>query len=162
MKINREKLEYDVENILYLAHFGNGRRKVSKEIVAYIMDKVDAEIGGDVTKSWDMFHDFPEELNGVVRRLEKGLMLNMFPKDENAKAVYRWILEQEQEGRKLETWTKWAMHPDRIKFVFMYRKDPRRIAADYPQAFLGENREVYKAPEDTPKVITPDMLRRNG
>lgn len=134
MKINREKLEYDVENILYEAHFGGGRRKVAKRIVRHIMDQVDGE--ESVNKSWNLAHDFAPELEQVARRLEVGLAQNLFKRTPAAAEVYKWILEQEEEGNELDKFIKWAMSEERIRYVGKYRARPENIIADYPQAFI--------------------------
>lgn len=133
MNINREKLEYDVENILYEAHFGSGRRKVAKRIVRHIMDQVD---GGDMNKQWNIAHDFAPELEKVARRLETGLALNLFKRTPEAAEVYKWILSEEEQGRDLDKFMKWAMAEERVRYVGKYRARPENIIADYPQAFI--------------------------
>jgi hypothetical protein len=139
--INRQKLIYDVENILYQAHYMSGRRRVAKEIVNTIMDYVDGEIM-KANKDWNLYHDFPQHLEPLVRRIEKGLHFELFPRTDEAAKVYEWILEQEREGRKLETWIAWANNPERQKYAGKYKARPLNIQADYPQAFITIGRQT--------------------
>jgi len=80
---------------------------------------------------------FPEHLDSLVRRLEDGLKFNLFPRTDEAREIYEWIVEQEKQGYKLERFISWAMHSDRVKYAGKYRSKPSYLKADYPQAFLG-------------------------
>lgn len=135
MKIGTQKLVYTVENILYENHVKNGRRRIANEIVEAIMEL----IGEDMNKVWNAAHNFPVELEPIVRRLEKGLSM-MLKRDEISAEVYRWLIEQEQEGRKIEKWIEWATADERVKFISQYRS-VGVIKAHYKLAF--ESNEGY-------------------
>lgn len=138
MNLNREKLIWDVEDILYRNHFGSGRKRVAKEIVNHIMDKVD-----DMNKQWNLAHDFPVELEKAVRRFERelGILLKRTPE---ARKSYEYILEQEQQGRKFERFAKWANNPDRIQYKPKYFSKPEYLQIDYEQAFIETNTKTER------------------
>jgi len=107
MKIGTQKLKYTVETILYENHIINGRRRIANEIVDTIMEL----IGGDMNLEWNLGHGFPQDLEKVVRELERGLGLNM-PRDTDAAETYRWIKEQAQNGRPVSKFIVWALDVD--------------------------------------------------
>ena len=131
MKLNQDNLKFGIKRILRDYQM-SGRDSAARKIAKYIMD----EIESDMNKEWNLAHDFPIELDGIVKRFEKGLSLNLFKRTPEAIKVYQWVAEQEANGQKIEAFCKWAMHPDRIKFVGKYRAKPENIIADWPQAFV--------------------------
>lgn len=93
---------------------------------------------------WDIMHgQAPDSeqaksiaaVHDVALRLENGLRRNLFPETPEAQKVYKWILEQEAKGQKLETWVEWANGEKRREFTFKYRENPVLIRSDWPQAF---------------------------
>lgn len=130
MKIGTQKLKYTVENILYENHIINGRRRIANEIVDTIMEM----IGDDMNLEFNLGHGFPPELESIVRKLERGLGL-MLKRDEDSIEVYKFIKEQEQNGRSVDKFIQWATSEERARFIAKYRNSPGLIKIDYAFAF---------------------------
>jgi hypothetical protein len=130
MKVGTQTLVYKVENILYENHVKNGRRRIANEIV----DEIMSLIGGEVNTEWNIGHGFPQDLEAVVRKFERGLGLTM-PRDTDAAETYRWIKEQEQNGRPIKKFIEWAISVERAQYVGKYRKSPGLLKIDYEFAF---------------------------
>ena len=116
--------------------------KFAKDTAKLIMELMEGE--EEMNKQWNLAHDFPEHLEKVVRRLEKGLKFNLFPRTEEAKKVYEWVLEQEENGMELEKFIAWAMMPERVQYAGKYRSKPLYIQADYPQAFYKRDAGITR------------------
>lgn len=80
---------------------------------------------------------YPQHIETLVRRLEKGLKFNLFPRTTEAREIYEWVLDQEKQGYPLDRFISWALQPDRLKYAGKYRSKPMYIKADWPQAFIG-------------------------
>lgn len=107
------------------------------ELTAEIMEL----IGDDMrNKEWDLIHSFPAELATIVDRLERGLGLRNMMRDERAQEVYRWIIEQEKEGKSLKVFISWALDAERARYVGKYRNNPDAIKTDYQMAFGSQQR----------------------
>lgn len=134
MKYGTQKLVYQVENILYENHIRNGRRRIANEIVDTIMELLEA----DMNKDWNMGHNFPTELETTVRKLERGLGINLM-RDDNAIEVYRWIKEQDEKGKSIQKFIEWALQDEQRKYISKYRFNPGLLKNDYPFAFEDTN-----------------------
>lgn len=130
MKIGTQKLRYAVENILYENHVIKGRRRIANEIV----DEFEKLMGDDMNIEWNMGHGFPQDLESIVRKLERGLGLTL-PRDTDAAETYRWLKEQEQNGRPVSKFIEWALSKERAQYVNKYRKSPGLFKVDYEFAF---------------------------
>ncbi len=97
-------------------------------------------IGGDMDASWNTGHGFPQELEGIVRILEKGLGIILSRKPETIE-TYQWIKEQNEKGRSVKRFIEWATGAEQAKFVGKYRFNPGLIKLDYQYAF--ENKAGY-------------------
>lgn len=93
-------------------------------------------IGGEMNLEWNSVHGFPNELEPLVRKLERGLGLRM-KRDERAVEVYQWIREQGDE--RLKAFIKWATDPERARFLGKYRNSPEAIQIDYQMVGTGGN-----------------------
>lgn len=113
--------------------------KFAKDTAKLIVDLFEEEESAN--RQWNIAHDFPEHLEKIVRRLENGLKFNLFPRTDEAKEVYEWIIEQEEQGYALERFIAWATKPERIQYAGKYRSKPMYLKADYPQAFIGISEE---------------------
>ena len=137
MKTGTQQLVYKVENILYENHVKNGRRRIAHEIV----DEIMRLIGDEMKNDWNLAHAFPKELEPIVRKMEKEFGINMM-RDEEAIEVYRWITEQEKEGKPLARFIEWATSDEQIRYVAKYRLNPGLIRNDYRIAF-GDAEKKY-------------------
>jgi hypothetical protein len=131
---------YDVESILYEAHFMHGRRKVAKDIVNMIMDYVDSQNGGAMNQDMKVearARGVSEQSIKLSERIGKALGFDVMPLTPAACEVYEWVAEQEAKGQKIETFAAWAKGKDRIDYIRMYRKDASNIKIDWPRAFVS-------------------------
>jgi len=87
---------------------------------------------------WEAAHDFPENLDSLLKRLEKGLGYN-FGRDLNARIIATWLEKQEKEGQSIERFCEWATAPDRKQYVAKYVNKPEYIKQDWSQAFIESN-----------------------
>lgn len=92
-----------------------------------------ALIGDEMSKrDWNMIHGVPDDLEKLIRRLERVLGGYTFKRDEKSLEVYRWVQEQPEE--KLKAFIVWATDPERVKFIGKYRNNPGAIQFDWEQA----------------------------
>lgn len=78
-------------------------------------------------KEWNMYHEFPKELEPIIKKLEKGLGIENLKRDDVAIEVYRWVAEQPDIDRFIE----WATSKERVQFVAKYRTNPRQIKNEW-------------------------------
>lgn len=109
-----------------------GRNKFSKDLAKKIYELLEPEMNAE----WNNAHGFPQELEQIVRKLENGLGLRM-KRDERAAEVYKWIIEQEKNGRSVGKFIAWAVDRQRVQFVGKYRNSPEAIRIDYKMVFEG-------------------------
>lgn len=57
------------------------------------------------------------------------------PLTDAAFEIYKWIEQQESEGKHLSTFVAWAKKNEDGKYIRMYRKDPSNIKVDWDRAF---------------------------
>lgn len=89
----------------------------------------------DVDVEWKIASNFPEELNPLVDRLEKGLKLGMMKRNSRAEPIYRWMLKQDANGFPISAFIAWATDEKNIQYVSKYAKNPEWLKVDYPRAF---------------------------
>jgi len=83
-------------------------------------------------KDWNLFHDFPQELEAVVKQLRVGFGWEPM-KDDNAKEVYTWLKEQGRD--KIAVFIRWATDTERVQYAGKYRKSPGLIKTEWKLAF---------------------------
>ena len=140
MKIGTEQIKHKIIDKLKKnkAHLkgvkhGDFADKLAKEIMELIGDDMR-------NKEWDLIHSFPAELAAIVDRLERGLGLRNMMRDERAQEVYRWIIEQEKDGKSLKVFISWALDAERVRFVGKYKNNPDAIRVDYQAAIGSQQR----------------------
>ena len=72
-------------------------------------------------------------------RICKVMAFDMLPLTDTACEIYKWIAEQEQAGKKLETFAAWAREPERAQYFRKYRNDVGNIKNDWALAFARSN-----------------------
>jgi len=140
MKIGTEQIKHKIIDKLKKnkAHLkgvkhGDFADELAKEIMELIGDDMR-------NKEWDLIHSFPAELAAIVDRLERGLGLRNMMRDERAQEVYRWIIEQEKDGKSLKVFISWALDAERVRFVGKYKNNPDAIRVDYQAAIGSQQR----------------------
>jgi hypothetical protein len=129
MKVGTQKLIYEVEDVLYRNHVTSGKRRIAKEIVERVMEL----IGDDMSKKdWNQYHGFPQDLEPVVRQLERGLGVVMM-RDEKAIETYKWLAEKGAE--KIKMFINWATASERVQYIGKYRRSPGLIQVEWKEAF---------------------------
>lgn len=136
-----KQLEYLVENILFESHYKGsvGRRRLARQIVEAVVSNYQPEETMH-NKQWDLAYDFPADLAPIVEKLERALGLRNMKRDERAKEVYRWVIEQEAAGKKIVKFSEWALQPERSQYVGKYRNNPEQIKTDWLKAFETKER----------------------
>lgn len=138
MTSGTQKLVYKVEDILYQNHIRSGKRRIAREIVDAVMELM----GDDMSKrDFDLAHNFPLELNPIVRQLESGLGVVMM-RDENAVEVYRWLAEQGKD--KISKFIQWATAAERVQYVGKYRRSPGLIKTEWKLALMGADNTITR------------------
>lgn len=124
-----KKLEYEVENMLYEHGYRGSRKTLAREIVKLIADDLLEEKEEKPMKNehWNLVHNFPPELEPIIKKLEKGLGIENLKRDDVAIEVYRWVAEQPDVDRFIE----WATSSERVQFVAKYRTNPRQIKNEW-------------------------------
>lgn len=105
-----------------------GRGKFAKDTAKRIYD---------LNAEWQIGSDFPDELEPFVKRLEKGLGVGMLKRNARAAEIYRWLIEQESQGKNLETFFSWAKSEEQKKYKSKYYSNPDYLKVDFPRAFDG-------------------------
>jgi hypothetical protein len=140
MKIGTDQIRYEIIKRLkkYDAYLkGINRGDFADELAGEIIKL----FGDDMrNKEWDLIHSFPAELAAIVDRLERGLGLRNMMRDDRAQEVYRWIIDQEKEGKSLKVFISWALDAERARFVGKYKNNPDAIKTDYQMAFGSQQR----------------------
>ena len=136
MKIGTEQVKRKIMNKLK-KHKATLRDIGYGEFSQELAEEVISLFGDDMNTEWMVAHDFKPEYEEIAKRLEKGLSMNLFKRTSAAAVVYQWLIEQEQQGKKIETFCHWAMNPSRREYVGKYRSKPENIMADFPLAFVG-------------------------
>lgn len=113
-----------------------GYGKFAKDLAKRIYELME---GSTVDAQWNFVHNFPPELEAVVRKLERGLGLRNMKRDEGAIEIYKFMIEQEKTGCLISQFITWATEPERVKFVGKYRNSPEAIQLDYKQVFSRAN-----------------------
>ena len=113
-----------------------GRNKFSKDLAKQIYGLLEA----DMDARWNSAHDFPQELEPVIRKLQKGLGMNLM-RDETAVEVYRWIKEQDEAGKPIEKFIEWALADEQRKFISKYRFNPGLIKNEMLSTAVIRTRE---------------------
>lgn len=73
-----------------------------------------------------------EQIEDLVRELERGLLLN-FPRNLKDQRVYKRLLNT---GKPIGQFVKWVMADEqRVKFAFLYARNTEAIWRDFPRAF---------------------------
>jgi hypothetical protein len=137
MKTGTQQIKYKITDALkkYKAVLnGIKHGPFADELTAEIFEL----IGGDMNADWNMRHAFPVELEPFVRKIERGLGINLM-RDEKSIEVYEWLQEQDREGHTIARWIEWAKDDERVKFINQYRQ-PGLIKTHYKFAFDGEGK----------------------
>ena len=92
-------------------------------------------------RDWNLIHNFPPELEPIVKQFEKGFSFLM-KRDEQAQDVYRWISEQDR--KQVKMFIAWALDVERVKFVGKYRNEPGHIKNDWKLAMQGQSSTITK------------------
>lgn len=136
MKIGTEQIKHKILRKLkkYKAHLTGGKYG---DFADELADEIIELLGDDMrNKQWDLEHDFPAELAAIVEKLERGLGLRNMKRDERAQEVYRWLIEQEKNGKPIKNFISWALDSERARFVGKYKNNPDAIKVDYQFAFM--------------------------
>lgn len=89
-------------------------------------------------------------------------------KDQKWERVVREIVRKEEKGERLETYSKWLRGGNDYNRPKPHQlsMNPRLILNTWAQAFVKlptVEREIFHAPDEKPKVMSPELLRsRNG
>jgi len=136
MKTGIEEIKQIILNNLYSSGYMGGIpfKKFAKDTAKIIYETI-LENGDDMNKLWNLAHDFPLELEPVARRIERELGVRVM-RDEAAADVFRWLLEQEKNGKPLSKFFEWAKSPERVQYINQYRT-PGVIQAHYPLVFAA-------------------------
>jgi hypothetical protein len=90
-------------------------------------------------KEWNLVHNFPQDLEPIIRQLNKGFNFQM-KRDDEAIEVYRWLAEQGKD--KIKQFILWATDVERVQFVGKYRNTPGYIKNDWKIAFTSQGKAV--------------------
>lgn len=127
----------DIQNIIYqnairMKYPGAG--KFAKDTAKLVWAMIEEREGGTVDPFWKLSHDFDQSLEGDVARFEKLLGI-LLPRRKEAEPYYRFILEQEKQGRRFSKFAAWAKSPERKQWLPKYFSKPEYLQVDYMQAF---------------------------
>lgn len=138
MKIGTQKIEDIIMRQLKQANarmncgYGKFAKDLTKQIVEALPDEDDMQI--DMREEYLKRGGTPEVIS-VYDRLCKALGFIFMPLTPKATDVYGWIVEQERNGQKLETFAVWAKNSENVKFIKQYKNNPENIMTNWPQAF---------------------------
>jgi hypothetical protein len=120
-----------------------GRGKFSKDLAKKIYELMEGD-----TVQWNLAHNFPQHLEPLVRRIEKGLKVNIMKRTPESVKVYEWIAEQEQGGKDLNVFFQWAIAPERVRYIGKYFSKPEWLMVDFLMAYGDAEQKTFTANED--------------
>lgn len=126
---------YDIQKIIYqnaISAKYPGASKFAKDTAKLVWAMIEERQGDMSKRDWNMIHGVPDDLEKLIKRLERTLGGYTFKRDEKSLEVYRWVQEQPEE--KLKAFIVWATDPERVQFIGKYRNNPGAIQFDWEQA----------------------------
>lgn len=131
--IGTYQLENIIENVLFEAHVPRAR-KVARKIIERISPYLESEPMNQDMKTEARARGVPEWAISFSERAGKALGFDVMNLRDADIQVYKWILEQEERGQKIETFAEWAKK-EKAQYIRMYRKDTSNIKIDWSLAF---------------------------
>ena len=136
----------DIQNVIYRqlvqghANVTGGRGKFVKDLAQRIYELIskDAPVNIDLRTQF-LARGGSMEIVKMYDRICKVMAFDMLPLTDTACEIYKWIAEQEQAGKKLETFAAWAREPERAQYFRKYRNDVGNIKNDWALAFSRSN-----------------------
>ena len=136
----------DIQNIIYRqlvqgnANVTGGRGKFAKDLAKRIYELVSEDMPVNIDLRTEFLARGGDmETVKMYDRICKVMAFDMLPLTDTACEIYKWIAEQEQAGKKLETFAAWAREPERAQYFRKYRNDVGNIKNDWALAFARSN-----------------------
>lgn len=134
----------DIRNVIYdqwkRAGYKGGMRpgQFAQDTAEMIYELLRSDM--EQQRDYSQPYTFPADLLPICERLKNGLKLGELKRNEKAAEVYRWLKEQEENGKSLDTFIAWANGDDQKKYIPKYYANPEWLKVDFPRAF--ENTSV--------------------
>ncbi len=136
----------DIQNIIYRqlvqgnANVTGGRGKFAKDLAKRIYELVSEDMPVNIDLRTEFLARGGDmETVKMYDRICKVMAFDMLPLTNAACDVYKWIAEQENMGKRLETFAAWAREPERAQYFRKYRNDVGNIKNDWALAFARSN-----------------------
>lgn len=146
--ISRAERAHPAKEFDIAGYFNNNKREyfdiIKKHIPGASFNKILAARDeiiiniGDTMKSMfaeSLAHDIDPQVFKMSEKLAKLLGFVVMPLTPSAVKVYQWVIEQERNGQKVESFATWAKNEDNLKYIKQYRNNPENIMTNWPQAF---------------------------
>lgn len=150
MNFGEDNLRYEIRD--YCNNHGvkitvpGGAGKFYKDLGKHLYKYIE-ENGGDVRKGMKeqaMMNGISKEVIKYTDRICKVFSFSVVQLDPIAISVYEWMLEQEAKGQTVEKFAKWALDPERVKFVNKYRNNAGNFKNDWVLAFTGQQTAILR------------------
>jgi len=125
-----KNLELKFRDMLKQSGRGKGSATLARQM-SQVADEYLTE-AQNMNGAWNAAHAFPQELESVVKKFERGFGISLM-RDEAAAEIYRWIAEQKPVD--IDKFIAWATAAERVQYIGKYRKSPGLIKAEWKLAF---------------------------
>lgn len=136
----------DIRNIIYdnvkRAGFKGGMplgkfAKDTAELIYEMIESKEPDMQQEM-KTMARAKGISEEVIKYTDRICRVFSFSVVQLDPIAISVYEWMIEQEAKGQTVEKFAKWALDPERVKFVNKYRNNAGNFKNDWVLAFTGQ------------------------